>query len=222
MRPQIFIGGYDLHWVSNPDRWARSAVCYEATMQTDEVAEWLRRWTANPLCSARVGSNPILVAGIRSLLHGSSSFFISTSLQIAKNNASYYRSEGSGFVSRLAGIKLQHENTRPYKLRTQSEASHFSLVLQSLFEFLRCRQTLRDSEVKPSHNLLSSRDPPGRDDHASLKKINEQESTDLTTFSHFSRISLITDIFVYLCFKCETHCIYVNSKAFSRPWMTWS
>ena len=31
----------------------------------DEVAEWLRRWTANPLCSARVGSNPILV-GVQS------------------------------------------------------------------------------------------------------------------------------------------------------------
>ena len=29
----------------------------------DEVAEWLRRWTANPLGSARVGSNPILVVG---------------------------------------------------------------------------------------------------------------------------------------------------------------
>ena len=29
--------------------------------QQDEVAEWLRRWTANPLGSARVGSNPILV-----------------------------------------------------------------------------------------------------------------------------------------------------------------
>ena len=29
---------------------------------SDEVAEWLRRWTANPLGSARVGSNPILVA----------------------------------------------------------------------------------------------------------------------------------------------------------------
>ena len=28
---------------------------------TDEVAEWLRRWTANPLGSARVGSNPIFV-----------------------------------------------------------------------------------------------------------------------------------------------------------------
>ena len=27
----------------------------------DEVAEWLRRWTANPLGYARVGSNPILV-----------------------------------------------------------------------------------------------------------------------------------------------------------------
>ena len=25
----------------------------------EEVAEWLRRCTANPLCSARVGSNPI-------------------------------------------------------------------------------------------------------------------------------------------------------------------
>ena len=33
----------------------------------DEVAEWLRRWTANPLGSARVGSNPILVVSI--LLH---------------------------------------------------------------------------------------------------------------------------------------------------------
>ena len=28
---------------------------------SDEVAEWLRRWTANPMGSARVGSNPILV-----------------------------------------------------------------------------------------------------------------------------------------------------------------
>ena len=27
----------------------------------DEVAEWLRRWTANPLRSTCVGSNPILV-----------------------------------------------------------------------------------------------------------------------------------------------------------------
>ena len=27
------------------------------------MAEWLRRWTANPMCSARVGSNPILVGG---------------------------------------------------------------------------------------------------------------------------------------------------------------
>ena len=30
-------------------------------MYEDEVAEWLRRWTANPMGSARVGSNPILV-----------------------------------------------------------------------------------------------------------------------------------------------------------------
>ena len=31
------------------------------TRHRDEVAEWLRRWTANPMGSARVGSNPILV-----------------------------------------------------------------------------------------------------------------------------------------------------------------
>ena len=30
----------------------------------DEVDEWLRRWTANPLGSARVGSNPIFVDDI--------------------------------------------------------------------------------------------------------------------------------------------------------------
>ena len=34
---------------------------FKIGMLWDEVAEWLRRWTANPLCSARVGSNPILV-----------------------------------------------------------------------------------------------------------------------------------------------------------------
>jgi hypothetical protein len=34
----------------------------------DEVAEWLRRWTANPLCSARVGSNPIFVEIILSIM----------------------------------------------------------------------------------------------------------------------------------------------------------
>ena len=30
----------------------------------DEVAEWLRRWTANPLGSPRVGSNPIFGGNI--------------------------------------------------------------------------------------------------------------------------------------------------------------
>ena len=35
-----------------------------AAFARDEVAEWLRRWTANPMGSARVGSNPILVVKI--------------------------------------------------------------------------------------------------------------------------------------------------------------
>ena len=33
----------------------------DSRLHDDEVAEWLRRWTANPMGSARVGSNPILV-----------------------------------------------------------------------------------------------------------------------------------------------------------------
>ena len=37
----------------------------EYEMLWDEVTEWLRRWTANPMCSAYVGSNPILVVGSR-------------------------------------------------------------------------------------------------------------------------------------------------------------
>ena len=35
----------------------------------DEVAEWLRRWTANPMCSAREGSNPFLVGIFTKLWH---------------------------------------------------------------------------------------------------------------------------------------------------------
>ena len=34
---------------------------FSNSFPSDEVAEWLRRWTANPMCSARVGSSPILV-----------------------------------------------------------------------------------------------------------------------------------------------------------------
>ena len=33
----------------------------DSRLHDDEVAEWLKRWTANPMCSARMGSNPILV-----------------------------------------------------------------------------------------------------------------------------------------------------------------
>ena len=48
----------------------------------DEVAEWLRRWTANTMCSACVGSNPILVVG----------FFFS--VFVIHNTAQVYLSPG--------------------------------------------------------------------------------------------------------------------------------
>ena len=34
-----------------------------------KVAKWLRRWTANPMFSTRVGSNPILVVNNTSLFY---------------------------------------------------------------------------------------------------------------------------------------------------------
>ena len=35
----------------------------------DEVAEWLRRWTANPLGFAREGSNPFFVVFFKIFIH---------------------------------------------------------------------------------------------------------------------------------------------------------
>ena len=49
---------------SGPDIWA----CDHQFQSVDEVAEWLRRWTANPMGSARVGSNPILVVSFVQML----------------------------------------------------------------------------------------------------------------------------------------------------------
>ena len=36
-----------------------------SNQKPDQMAEWLRRWTANPLGSARAGSNPVLVVVFR-------------------------------------------------------------------------------------------------------------------------------------------------------------
>ena len=52
-------GMSDLHEVTDREREGNDLE--DTAHQADKVAEWLRRWTANPLCSARVGSNPILV-----------------------------------------------------------------------------------------------------------------------------------------------------------------
>ena len=38
------------------------------------MAEFLRRWTANPMCPARVGSNPILVVSIIYIFSESSAY----------------------------------------------------------------------------------------------------------------------------------------------------
>ena len=51
----------DFHGIASQRSVSTPYSYQEETSFWDEVAEWLRRWTANPLCSARVGSNPILV-----------------------------------------------------------------------------------------------------------------------------------------------------------------
>ena len=48
----------------------------------DEVAEWLRRWTANPLGSPRVGSNPILVDFFSLPFFRFSPFMFSTNVNV--------------------------------------------------------------------------------------------------------------------------------------------
>ncbi|CAK8689827.1 unnamed protein product [Clavelina lepadiformis] len=62
----MFLGGagYRSRYLAHAKR-ALYHLSYTPSQQNcfhiDEVAEWLWRWTANPLCSARVGSSPILV-----------------------------------------------------------------------------------------------------------------------------------------------------------------
>ena len=51
---------YLIPYIELQYRW-QEKLCVALARRHDEVAEWLRRWTANPLGSARVGSNPILV-----------------------------------------------------------------------------------------------------------------------------------------------------------------
>ena len=71
---------------------------------SDEVAEWLRRWTANPLCSARVGSNPILVVCIRTaalpLSNVTGSYFLTS------HNCSYVIGNHNAFPVENFPIKL--------------------------------------------------------------------------------------------------------------------
>ena len=52
------------------------------------MAEWLRRWTANPMGSARVGSNPILVV----------IFFVHPFLTICVKNEFRYRELNPGHL----------------------------------------------------------------------------------------------------------------------------
>ncbi|KRZ05204.1 hypothetical protein T11_6146 [Trichinella zimbabwensis] len=54
--------------------WHSYSVRFLKFNPSDEVAEWLRRWTANPLGFPRVGSNPILV-GFRNIIQNTSSTF---------------------------------------------------------------------------------------------------------------------------------------------------
>ena len=45
-------------------RWLLSVVLWyggDSRLHDDEMVEWLKCWTANPMCCARMGSSPILV-----------------------------------------------------------------------------------------------------------------------------------------------------------------
>ena len=57
-------------WFRSTDLWVMSPTRFRCAtslldMQCDNLAEWLRRWPAKPLCFAREGSNPSVVAILR-------------------------------------------------------------------------------------------------------------------------------------------------------------
>ena len=60
-RCKYFVMKLCIIWIINYQSILKTIMSLFGSFKRDEVAEWLRRWTANPLCSARVGSNPILV-----------------------------------------------------------------------------------------------------------------------------------------------------------------
>ena len=81
----------------------------------DEVAEWLRRWTANPVGSPRVGSNPILLENF---------YFLFTQICSAVNDT---------FVQQLPShIFSENWNDFPCASEvsgTETESNEFSLIL---------------------------------------------------------------------------------------------
>ena len=59
-------------------------------MFTDTVSEWLRRWTRNPLGSARRGSNPLGVVFFSALLE-----YFSDTIQNNKDRKFWVKVKGS-------------------------------------------------------------------------------------------------------------------------------
>ena len=49
------------HNINTPSKYMFNEHIMKLKQQCDEVAEWLRRWAANPMGSTCVGSNPIIV-----------------------------------------------------------------------------------------------------------------------------------------------------------------
>ena len=123
-------------------------------LSPDEVAEWLRRWTANPMCSARVGSNPILVDRffffffcsflsnyffyIRQLyfiflsgLHGILNIFAGGISITASITSAWIRDS-------LGGVLLQ---------RTNQETKYFCGEIQSLFFLRSVERNARETKM---------------------------------------------------------------------------
>ena len=70
-----------------------------------EVAEWLRRWTANPMDSVRVGSNPILVVDF------AQKAFCTESWVVRTKNLHYFILILHVF-SKKSGSKIDHKRRR--------------------------------------------------------------------------------------------------------------
>ena len=115
-------------------KWRRITHTFHSChpFSVDEVAEWLRRWTANPMCSARVGSNPILVGPL---------FFFKDCYPISRVKALDNACTLSGENSIILSVLFFRKGSQVVCCKALSEEDRFNKDRQNIKKVKRCSGT---------------------------------------------------------------------------------